>query len=59
MSSLMWCTLNLWHPKMNVKSWVNESGTEKERDNIFTQTYLYSTYDRKWYCQKDCKKITA
>lgn len=55
----MWCTLNLWHPKMNVKSWVNESGTEKERDNIFTQTYLYSTYDRKWYCRKDCKKITA
>ena len=32
---------------MNVKSWANGSGIEK-KDNIFTQTYLYSSYDYKW-----------
>lgn len=43
----MGCTLTLWYPKMNVnvKSWENERGTEKEKDNIFTQTYLYLSYD--------------
>ena len=32
---------------MNVKSWANGSGIEK-KDNIFTQTYLYYSYDCKW-----------
>lgn len=33
------------HPKMNVKSWPKTGGIENEIGNIFTQTYLNSSYD--------------
>jgi hypothetical protein len=58
MSPLMWFTLTLSYPKMNVKSWVKRIGTEKEKGNIFTQTYLYFSYDWKWNSAEQIENIT-
>lgn len=49
-------TLILWSLKMNVKSLANGSGTEKEKDNIFTKCTYTSVMTAKGTLLKRLKK---